>query len=188
MAMSAEKMEQITKDLDVCLQQRLNIDMSEENGGGMGRRSAWRSCSSGRRCACARARRAALAVVRRCGCSHREGARAHRRRLPRNCPQVEQYKTLFTAKERSAIGSKIWELYVSDDSQRKVNLKEDMVKKIEAAMKSGKLEEDVFDEARRTPALCSLAAYGDLRGRYVCTSLCERDTSAGPPVWRAVAG
>ena len=63
-------------------------------------------------------------------------------------PQVEQYKTLFTAKERAAVGSKIYEMYIKSDSQRKVNLKEEHVNAISKGMEEKVLAEDLFDQVR----------------------------------------
>jgi len=127
--MDAAKMEKITMALDSCLSQRLNASFTDaEQGGGAMRRQSIASNEIVNLSNFARFLTGALCLE-----------------VLLFWKEVEQYKTLFTAKERNAVGGKIWEIYVADDSPKKVNLKEDMVKAIAEMMKSGNLPEDAFD-------------------------------------------
>ena len=67
---------------------------------------------------------------------------------PKLCSQVENYKNVSTAKERVAVATRLWETYIVDESERKVNVQMGCMKEIEEGMKAAKLSEDLFNTVR----------------------------------------
>ncbi|KAL1523325.1 hypothetical protein AB1Y20_018271 [Prymnesium parvum] len=89
---------------------------------------------------------------------------------------VEQYKTLFSPKERAAVGSKIFETYIKEGCVRKVNVNAAEVQKIEEQAKAGQYSEDVFDEAQNQMYQMMLL---DLFPRYSEEMAAKQSGSAG---------
>ena len=51
------------------------------------------------------------------------------------------------------MASKLWDTYIVDESERKVNVQMGLVKAIEEGMKAAKLPEELFNSVR-TPTAC----------------------------------
>jgi len=129
------KMEQMQRDLDATINQKLKSEFTDQEGSAAEKHKMRRKSTE------------AIDIV---------SISNFARHLTQNlCLEVllfwkavEQYKTLFSSGERRAISSKLFDMYCEEGAPRQVNFRGDHVKTISERMKEKDLQEDLFDEAQ----------------------------------------